>query len=86
MENFLLLQGFERWKYDPNVYLKHLGYSLQVILMYVIDILITGSFIVDIGSIKSSLHNVFSMTDLRLLKQFIGLEIEKNDAGIKVIQ
>ena len=50
-------------KYDPNVYLKHLGDSLQVILMYVVDILITGSFIVDIGSIKSSLYSVFSMTD-----------------------
>ena len=31
--------------------------------MYVVDILITRSFIVDIGSIKSSLYSVFSMTD-----------------------
>ena len=48
--------------------------------------MITESCIADIGSIKSSLHNVFSMTDLRLLKQFLVLEIDKYDAGTKVIQ
>ena len=47
---------------------------------------ITGCFIVDIGSIKSLLHNVFSMTDHGLLKQFLGLEIQKYDEGIKVSQ
>ena len=35
-------------------------------------------------SIKSSLHSDFSMTDLGLLKQFIGLEIEQYEQGIKV--
>ena len=36
--------------------------------MYVVDILISRSFIDDIGLIKSSLHSKFSMTDLGLLK------------------
>ena len=54
--------------------------------MYVDDILITGSCIDDIGSIKSSLHSEFSMTDLGLLKQFIDLEIEQSNARIKVNQ
>ena len=54
--------------------------------MYFDDILITGSCIVDIDSINSSLHSAFSMTGLGLLKQFIGLDIEKYDAGIKVSQ
>ena len=55
-------------------------------MLYVDDIFITISFIDDIGSIKSSLHSDFSMTHLGLLKQFLGLEIEQSDAGIKVIQ
>ena len=54
-------------------------------MLYVDDILITGSFIDDIVSIKSSLHSEFSMTDLGLLKQFLFLEIEKYDIGINVI-
>ena len=64
MNNFLLSLGFERCKYDPNVYLQHLDGSLQIIVLYVDDILIIGSCIVDTGSVKSLLHSSFSMTDL----------------------
>ena len=86
MDNFLLSLGFERWKYDPNVYLHHICDLLQFILIYVYEIFITTSFTKEIGSIKASLHNEFSMTDLGLLKQFLGLDIEKYERGIKVSQ
>ena len=43
MDNFLLLLGFERCKYDPNVYFQHVGELLQVIVLYVDDLLIIGS-------------------------------------------
>ena len=69
-----------------NIYLQHIGDILQVIVLYVDDILITGSCTKEIGSTKSSLHSEFSMTDLGLLKQFLGLEIEQFERGIKVIQ
>ena len=55
-------------------------------VLYFDDILITRSFIVDRRSVKSSLHNVFSMTGLGLLKQFLGFEIEKYDASTKFNQ
>ena len=44
MDNFLLSLGFERCKSDPNVYLKHVGDLLQVIVLYVDEIFITGGF------------------------------------------
>ena len=68
------------------MYFQNLDDYIQIIVIYVDDILITGSCIVDIGSIKSSLHNVFSMTGQGLLKQFLGFEIEQSDVGIKVSQ
>ena len=86
MDNFLLSQGFERCKYDTNVYLQYLDYSIHIIVLYVYDILIIGICIDDIGSIKYSLHSVFSMTDLGLVKQFLCLEIEQYGVGIKVSQ
>ena len=73
-------------KSNPNVYLQNIGDSLKVIVFYVDDILITGSCIDDIRSIKSSLHSDFSITGLGLLKQFLGLEIEKSDVGARVSQ
>ena len=44
MDNVMLLLGFERCKYDPNVYLQHVGDLLQVIVLYAEYILITGSY------------------------------------------
>ena len=70
--------GFTRCKSDPNVYLQQNDVNLQVIVLYVDDILITGSCTNLIGQIKSSLHNEFAMTDLGLLRQFLGLKIEQN--------
>ena len=55
-------------------------------MFYFDEIFITGSCTKEIESIKSSLHSEFSMTDLGLLRQFIGLEIEKYQAGIKFSQ
>ena len=75
MDSFLLSQGFERWKYDPNVYLQNFDPSIMIIVLYFYDFLVHRSYIVDIGSVKSPLHSVFSMTDLGLLKISFGLEI-----------
>ena len=86
MDNFMLSLGFKRCKYDPNVYLQHVGNLFQVIVLYFDDIFIKGSFIKEIWSIKSSFRSEFSMTDLGLLRQFLGLESEKYKAGIKVSQ
>ena len=86
MDAFFLSIGFTRCKLDPNVYLQKRDGILQVIVLYVDDLLITGSCTNLIGQIKSSLHSEFSMTDLGLLRQFLGLEIEKNERGVKMIQ
>ena len=64
---------------------KHDG-ILQVIILYVDDLLIIGSCNTSIVSIKSSLHSEFSMTDLGLLRQFLGLEIKKCERGIMLSQ
>ena len=68
------------------MYLKKHDGILQVIFLYVYDLLITGICTNLVGQIKSSLHSEFSMTDLGLLRQFLGLEIEKTERGIKLSQ
>ena len=55
---------------------------LYFILLYVDELLITWRCNNKIGSIKASLHSEFAMTDLGLLKQFLGLKIEKYERGI----
>ena len=86
MDAFLLSIGFIRWKPDPNVYLQKNDVNLQVIFLYFYYIIITVFCTNLIGQIKSSLHSEFAMTDLGLLRQFLGLEIEKNGKGIMISQ
>ena len=59
---------------------------IWLLFFYVDDLLITGSTVASISAIKTALHNAFEMSDLGLLKQFMGLEIEKNFDGIMVTQ
>ena len=57
-----------------------------IIFLYFDDLLITGSIVASISSIKTALHNAFEMSNLGLLKQILGLEIEQNYDGIMVTQ
>ena len=77
MDAFLLSQNFQRCKSDPNVYIhKYYGHFI-IIGLYVNDLLITGSTVASILDIKTALHNAFEMSDLGLLKQFLGIELRK---------
>ena len=81
---FLLSLNFVRCKSDSNVYLKVINGSLMIIVLYVDDLLITGSSQAEIASLKGAMNQAFSMTDLGLLSQFLGLEIAQTKDGIKV--
>ena len=86
MDAFLLFIGFTRCKSYPNVYLQKHDDIFQVIVIYVDELIITGSCTTSIGSIMSSLHSDFAMTDRGLLRKFLGLEIEQGERGIKMSQ
>ena len=86
IDGFLLSLSFVRCKSDPNLYLKLIHGSLMIIFLYVDDLLITRSSKKDIASLKDAMNHAFSMTDLGLLSQFLGLEIAQSQHGIKVHQ
>ena len=67
MDAFLLSQNFQRWKYDPNVYLQLYDGNILIIVLYVDDLLKIGSTLSSIAFIKT-VHDAFEMSDLGLLK------------------
>ena len=85
-----MLSCFQLASQDANknlmCFLQQNDVNLQVIVLYVDDLLIIGCCKNSIGQIKNSLHSEFAMTDLGLLRQFLGLEIEKNGKGIMLSQ
>ena len=56
----------------------------MIIVLYFDDLLITGSSQDGIASLKGAMNQAFSVTDLGLLSQFLGLEIAQTKAGIKM--
>ena len=58
----------------------------MIILLYFDDILITISTLASISFKRTALHDAFEMSDLGLLKQFLGLEITQDFDGIMVTQ
>eukprot|EP00253_Pinus_taeda_P034697 PITA_34697 len=86
MDSFLLSQNFERCKYDPNVYMLTTHDSLLILVLYVDDLLITGSSASAIATVKRALHDRFLMTDMGPLHFFLGLEISQDATAIKLSQ
>ena len=77
---------FVRCKSDPNVYLNLIHGYLMIIVLYLDYLLITGSSKKEIASLKDAMNHAFSMTDLGLLSQFLGLEIAQAQHGINIHQ
>ena len=50
------------------------------------DLLIIGSSKKEIASLKDAMNHAFSMADFELLSQFLGLEIDQSQHGIKLHQ
>ena len=58
----------------------------MIIVLYVDDLLIIGSSKKEIVSLKDAMNRAFSMTNLGLLSQFLGLKIAQSKHGIKAHQ
>ena len=69
-------------KSNPNVYIQQYDGHLIIIFLYVDDLLIIGSTVASISSIKTALHNAFEMSDLGILKQFWGSKLKKEKAHL----
>jgi hypothetical protein len=82
MDNFLIATGFSRCHSDPNVYTKNVGSHLIILVLYVDDLILTGSDPKLLNHVKTSLKNKFEMIDLGFLHYFLGLQVLKTNEGI----
>eukprot|EP00253_Pinus_taeda_P013207 PITA_13207 len=86
MDSFLLESGFSRCYSDNTVYTKKVGNSLIILVLYVDDLILTGSDPNLINHVKSSLKQKFEMTDLGHLHYFLGLQVLQSKEGISLSQ
>ncbi|GAU51888.1 hypothetical protein TSUD_416730 [Trifolium subterraneum] len=77
----LLGFSFIQSQYDPSLFLQRTPKGIVVLLVYVDDIVVTGSDQEGISKIRELLHSSFHMKELGRLTYFLGLELMLNIQG-----
>eukprot|EP00253_Pinus_taeda_P020646 PITA_20646 len=86
MDSFLLESGFSKCHSNNTVYTKKVGKSLIILVLYVDDLILTGSDPNLINHVNSSLKKKFEKTDLGHLHYFLGLQVLQSKEGIFLSQ
>eukprot|EP00253_Pinus_taeda_P023353 PITA_23353 len=86
IDQYLTDHGFQRSPSDANLYIKHTGDDILFLVVYVDDLIITGSSAHLIQGIKQDLCRNFDMTDLGLLHYCLGIEVWQTEHHIFLYQ
>ncbi|CAN6706510.1 unnamed protein product [Malus baccata var. baccata] len=78
--------GFQSSFADPSLFVKHNGAGTVVLLLYVDDIILTGSSSTLIDDVIVQLTKEFDMKDLGQLNYFLGLQVSYPSGGLFVSQ
>ena len=73
LKTFLLANGFHNSKSDASLFIYNKHHACMYLLVYVDDIIVTGSSLSLVQSCISSLGNRFSLKDLGNLHYFLGV-------------
>ena len=82
----LLSLGYQQSKNDYSLFLNKSSTHITIIVVYVDDILRTGSNKVEIDHVKHHLDQCFGIKDLGSLHYFLGLEVSYLPEGIVLSQ
>ncbi|XP_066365482.1 uncharacterized mitochondrial protein AtMg00810-like [Miscanthus floridulus] len=86
LDSSLIELGFQRSTSEHAVYLRGAGDRRLVVGVYVDDLVITGGNNTDISKFKEEMRSTFQMTDLGLLRYYLGLEVSQTEVGITINQ
>lgn len=78
--------GFISARSDTSLFILRSGKDLLYLLVYVDDIIITGSNSGQITSLIHTLHETFSIKDLGTLHYFLGIETKPHPSGLHLSQ
>jgi len=84
-DRFMKEQGYSTCHSDHCIYFKRLENGIYIILLlYVDDMLVTGSNMQDINILKKKLANSFVMKDLGVAKKILGMRITRDIKSCKL--
>jgi hypothetical protein len=86
LSNLLTTEGYTQSISDYSLFTKKFDQHFIAILVYVDDIIITGTSLTEIDRMKHILDTNFKIKDLGQLKYFLGLEVAHSKQGITISQ
>ena len=86
IDAYLTENGFEKCDLEPKIYIKENDGKILIVVLYVDDLIFTGNEVSLIVDFKAVMKSEFEMTDLGLLRYFLGIEVKKNEKGIFIYQ
>ena len=86
LSSALLQCGFSMSRTDSSMFLHFGKATTLIVLVYVDDILVTGSSSTQISSLIAKLDSVFALRDLGQLSFFLGIEVSYNEGSMNLSQ
>ncbi|PKU79659.1 Retrovirus-related Pol polyprotein from transposon TNT 1-94 [Dendrobium catenatum] len=84
---FMLLNGYQQSQGDHTLFFKHSDSGgVTILLVYVDDIILTGSNEEEKASLRKNLAKEFDIKELGRLKYFLGIEVAHSSKGIFISQ
>lgn len=78
--------GFKKCPFEHTLYVKSEGGKLLIVCLYVDDLIYTGNNVEMFNEFKMSMMKEFEMTDLGLMRYFLGSEVIQSAVGNFIYQ
>jgi hypothetical protein len=81
IETYLIKRGFKRSQNEPTLYTKIDQHGkIMIVCLYVDDMIYTGNL--ELTIFKHAMESEFEMTDLCIMKYFLGIEVDQSTKDI----
>jgi hypothetical protein len=85
IDTYLIKSGFSRSQNEPTLYTKTDQHGkILIVCLYVDDMIYTGNL--ELTNFKHAIKYEFEMTDLGIMKYFLGIKVDQSTKGIFVCQ
>ena len=85
IDTYLIKRGFNRSQNEPTLYTKTDQHGkILIVCLYVDYMIYTGNL--ELTDFKHAMQSEFEMTDLGIMKYFLGIEVHQSAKGIFVCQ
>lgn len=85
-DSYFLNHGFTKSPNEPSLYIKRNGQKFLIVCLYVDDLIYTGNDRSMMVDFKRSMMKEFEMTDLGLMKYFLGIQVKQAKGEIIISQ